>query len=235
MHIWIAIKFSPLCLIRDPVTHVNKLRLDKHWFLPAWCDWKYAVHVEVVLTHPCTKVGAAHARCLVCDKVPAAVANEQHDTKHYLTYSVDAAKGCVHRSTRRHLVPPQVIAANEEHWLYWRICHIRAADAFLFLESQLDKPLRPRFSLNFWCLCRRQGVLLDSDYSAATHWYCSELAAATLLSACDAFAQHNIKDPCLISPCMLEGMLRELAQTNAVEEEVPHIPPVRSVRNFAHH
>jgi hypothetical protein len=233
MHMWIAIKSSPLCLLRDPVTHVNKLRLDKQWFLPAFCDLKYAVHVEVVLTHPCTKSGGPRSKCLACDALPAAIGKDQFDTKHYLTYSVDAAKSCVYRSTKRHIVAPQVVAANEEHWSYWKVPNARAPSAFAFLEQQLGKPIRPKFSLNFWLLCRREGVLLDSDYNAATHWYCSELAAATLIMTSDAFASQNVKDPCLISPCVLENMLRDLADAGVVEAEVSCIPALRSVRTFS--
>jgi hypothetical protein len=230
MQLWIAIKFSPLCLLRDPLTHVNKYRLDNRWFLPAFCNYKYALHVEIVLTHPCTR--GPRTKCIACEALPKSVAQDQFDTKHYLTYSVDEAKGCVYRRTKRHIVPPQVMACNDEQWAYWRIPTQRVDIAFAFLERQISKPIRPRFSLNFYLLCRRDGVRLDSDFDAATHWYCSELASATLIQCSDAFASSNVKDPCLISPCMLEAMLRDLPGTSAADADVACIPAVRSVRTL---
>jgi hypothetical protein len=230
MHLWIAIKFSPLCLFRDPATHLNYCRLDNRWFLPAFFDYRYAVHVELIITQPCTR--SARTPCPVCNKVPKAAAQQQYDFKHYLTYSVDAAKGCVYRSTKRHVVPPVVMEANEEYWLYWKLPTANAQIAFHFLESQLGKPIQPRFALNFWLLCRRRGVLRDSDYTQATHWYCSELAAAVLLLSLPAFGSVSIQDPCLISPCMLESILRDLVEAHQAQADVPRIPPMPSVRHL---
>jgi len=229
MHLWVVIKFSPLCLKRNSVTHLNYYRLDNRWFLPAFFNYKYATHVEIVLTHPCTKKIISRAKCIVCDVLPKSVAQDQFDTKHYLTYSVDEEKGCVYRRTKRHIVSPQVIPANDEHWAYWRIPTPRVEIAFAFLEAQIGKPIRQRFSLNFWLLCRRDGVRLESDFSDATHWYCSELASATLILCSDEFASINMHDPCLISPCMLESMLRDLPCIAAAEADVACIPAIRSV------
>jgi hypothetical protein len=234
MHLWVAIKFTPLFLQRDPNTLLYQYRLDNRWFLPSFFNYKYAYHVEIVLTHPCTKT-APRSKCMVCDVLPKSAAQDQFDTKHYLTYSVDEKAGCVHRRTKRHIVPPQVIPANDEHWAYWRVPTTRVDVAFAFLEGQIGKPIRPRFSLNFWLLCRRDGVLLESDFHTATHWYCSELASAALILCSDTFARNNVRDPCLISPCMLESLLRELPAIAATEADVACIPAIRSVRTFLSH
>jgi len=227
MHLWIAVKHAPLALTRDPITHINLYRLDNRWWLPSLFDLRYACHVEIVLTHPCTFT-PRHA-CIVCDSLPPKQARDQYDTKHYLTYSVDQKVGSVYRSTGRHVVPPTVLPENDESWCYYKmpVPPQLIAVAFRFLERQLGKPIRPRFTLNFLCLCRRDGVRLDSDFDASPQWYCSELAAATLILCCPDFARENIRDPCLLSPCALESQIREIP---AVDTDVATIPFFKSVR-----
>jgi len=68
---------------------------------------------------------------------------------------------------------------------------------------------------------------LDSDFDASKQWYCSELAAATLILCCPDFARDNLRDPCLISPCALENQIRDLPQ---VGTDVPTIPYFKAVR-----
>ena len=230
MHLWIAVKHAPLALTRDPITHINHYRLDNRWWLPAAFSHRYACHVEIVLTHPCTFT--PRASCVVCDALPPKHARDQYDTKHYLTYSVDTKVGCVYRSTGRHVVPPSVLPQNDESWCYFRVPvpPKLMPVAFQFLERQIGKPIRRRFSLNFWCLCRRDGVRLDSDFDDATHWYCSELAAATLILSCPEFERSNIRDPCLISPCALENQLRDMQSILPVDSDLPTIPFFKAVR-----
>jgi len=210
---------------------LNFCRLDNKWWLPAFFDYRYPIHVELVLTHACSK--SDWLPCLVCDVLPAKEAKEQFDTKHYLTYSVTREQNRVFRTTDRNIVAPHVFPENDEFWSYWKIPldAEQVALAFRFLESQIGKPFHAGYNLNFFYLCRRKGVMLDSDYWAATHWYCSELAAATLLLCCPAFEERNLRDPCLVSPCVLEALVRDLPGMLPVESEVGCIPPIRSVRS----
>jgi hypothetical protein len=160
----------------------------------------------MVVTQSCL---GSRAVCAVCGAVPQAAAADVFDSKHYLTYSVDRKKGKVFRSTTRHVVPPVCLPENDESWSYYRMPMNKdeVALAFAFLERQLNKPMRTGFEWNYILLCRRRGVRLDSDYDAAEAWYCSELAAATLIQFCPHFDYVNVTDPCLVSPCALENSI----------------------------
>jgi hypothetical protein len=223
MRLWIAVKHEPLYLVRNPLTHEISWRLNQ-WWLPSFLHLEYACHVEIVLTHACTGPQAA---CTACAGLPLTAARDQFEHKHYITYSVDRKRNKVYRSTARHILPPQCVRGNDESWSYYPLPMDarQCMKAFAFLERQLNKPMRKSFELNFLLLCRRNGVLLDSDYDAAESWYCSELASAVLLLCCPHFDDVNVKDPCLISPCALESMLMDIP--GVVETSMIHFRAVR--------
>lgn len=220
MHLWIAVKHAPLSMWRDRRTHLSYLRLDK-WWMPPCFRFRYAQHTEIIVTHPCTP------DCSLCRLIPSD-ARSKYENKHYVTYSVDNYENEVYRGVKRHIIPPVVIPENNESWTYYRIPMepLQVMKAVQFLEAQVGKPIRKRYNWNFYLLCRRKGVRLYSDYGEADSWYCSELAAATLIQFCDEFREDNLRDPCLISPCILESQIRDL--TNIKETDQIRFRPMGS-------
>lgn len=214
MTLWIAIKYSPLALKRDSVSRINYWRLDNHWFLPKYFNYSYAQHVEVVITQVCTKT-SQWARCMVCDTLGPLnkeAASDVHAGVHYITYKVDPKAG-VNRMERRHsIAAPRTPPENNETWEYFKIpCEpAEVTMVMTFLESQLSKPIRQGYMLNYFCLCRNVGVNLGDNFMEASSWTCSELVSAALILYCPAFETINTRHPCTISPCVLDSMLRQL-------------------------
>lgn len=224
MRLYIAVKHEPLYLIRDPITHATRWRLNQ-WWLPRFLSLEYACHVEIIMTHACTD--GSRGGCIACDLLPTTAARDQYDHKHYITYSVDRKQNKVYRSTGRHILPPECVPGNGESWSYYAlpIPVTQIPLAFAFLERQLNKPMRSSFELNFALLCRRSGVMVDSNFEDAESWYCSELASAVLIQFCPLFDEANIRDPCLTSPCALEAQIMEIE--GVVELDMIHFRAVR--------
>jgi hypothetical protein len=206
MHLWVALKYSPLALRRDINTHVNSWRLDGRWWLPKEFDYEYPLHVEILLTQACA------GQCPLCARLGPLT---RVMGVHYATYSVDRKNGGVFRSLNRHVTPPLVTPENNESWRYFRtpITSVNALKSFAFLELQLNKPIRNRFLWNFLCLCRRDGARKGDNFSAVASWHCAELASATLMQVWPEYEEQCTQDPCLVSPCILDLQLRDLIPT----------------------
>lgn len=203
MHLWIAVKYSPLSLHRDIDTHINWGRLDGHWWLPKVFDYSYPLHTEALITHACGR-----GQCIFCARFGP---QTRVGGVHYISYSVDRKHGVL-RTLDRHEDPPLVEPCNDEHWYYFQtpIIASKVESAFKFLELQVNKPLRLLFMFNFLCLCRRDGSRKGDDFTKVSSWHCTELVCATLLQAWPEYEEHCIQDPCLVSPCILDLQLREL-------------------------
>lgn len=223
MILWVAIKHAPLALQR--VDNVAKWRFDKCCLWPRALKVPYAIHTEIVITHSCGPW------CSLCQYLSSPVkrAASLWNNKHYISYSLDKSRRKVYRSEGRHVLPPECKPGSNESWSYHRI-PMRAADvqnAFFYLEAQIEKPMAttwldryfPTYMRNFLCLIRRVGVRLDDDYSRISEWqHCSELASTVLVQFCRDFAEENYRDPCLISPCILESQICDLEHSEEIDQ-----------------
>jgi hypothetical protein len=211
MQAFIALKRGPLHLLRDSVTRLFRYRLDSAWFIPSFLRGRFALHAEIVIVKPCP------GRCNMC--VRADLSETKYQGIHYLTYSVDNREQHVYRSIGRHITPPEVIADNDESWMYYRLpmSQLEIQQAIDFLEGQLDKPIAP-FMRRFLCstCCVAPGARFEDHqnrFENVQAWFCSELASAMLLCCCSAFFNANTWDPGEITPCRLETLLQ---RTNGV-------------------
>lgn len=230
MQLWLAFKNGPLALFRDSRTHIARYRLDAFGGLFSFLSRSYPSHVEAVIVCPCIKSPLRSSPpCPLCQTLPVAQAVEQFNTKHYIAYSVDKTRGCVFSSAGRHVVPPEVIAANDEFWSYWKIplTEEQVLTAFRFLESQKNKPIHSRFAWNFLVPLCTAGVTLQDDPWEAEAWFCSELAASLLLVCWPEFAAQCDLDPCRFSPCILQSSLSDLLPAEAADLRGIPVPPSR--------
>lgn len=212
MHLWLAIKYSPIALRRDVHTHTNSWRLDGRWWLPKAFDLEYPIHIEIVLTHACG------GQCTFCRNFgPQSRVNGVH----IVTYSLDLQNKKVFRTVDRHFASPKVDPANgNEFWSYFCTPIVSASvlKAFDFLQAQVSKPIRKRFLWNFLCLCRQDGAKKGDNFAEASSWHCAELASATLMLFWPEYEQYCLQDPSLVSPCILDLQLRELIPSSPVAQ-----------------
>lgn len=208
MQLFVAVKHGPLALSRDAITHVPRYRFDRMPLVPAFLRRRFPVHVEIVIIAACTNgVFCEICRCTKTSTV------QTFEGRHYLTYSVDLRRGVVFLSIGRHITPPEVLHDSNESWVYHKIPLDDAAivEAMNFLQKQLGKPVRDFYRV-FACCCllsaHQTGSVLEDRanmFDDVTEWFCSELAAATLLCCYSEFQSGY--NPGETSPCRLDGIL----------------------------
>ncbi len=161
-----------------------------HEWMPDWINVETLVHVELLLSSPCTGT-----ICLLC----RSSMSRSHQGKHWLSYFVS-----LQSNWTRQVDDPKFIHDRRASWTFVSLPLQDAVSCRRFLDSQLGKPMNYKgfalLGLGFQSGCCKSTFAPSQQPS----WFCSELFTATLRD--QGYIHHFNVDACAIRPIDLYQM-----------------------------